>query len=107
MKLRQDMQYELIRLVASLAEAWIEIWNVSCALRDRSGVASLAEAWIEITGPIDAETMQTAVASLAEAWIEMRISLQDARRSVVAFLAEAWIEILVKSRQTIAYMSPP
>ena len=84
MKLRQDMQYELIRLVASLAEAWIEIWNVSCALRDRSGVASLAEAWIE-----------------------MRISLQDARRSVVAFLAEAWIEILVKSRQTIAYMSPP
>ena len=47
------------------------------------------------------------VASLAEAWIEITDIRRNENVKLVASLAEAWIEILVKSRQTIAYMSPP
>ena len=57
-----------LEIVASLAEAWIEI------ILDRIDqisvvVASLAEAWIEIA-PSPVPPKEEAVASFAEAWIE-------------------------------------
>ena len=56
-------------LVASLAEAWIEI-TITKAPYLAKPVASLAEAWIEILG-LEWGGNWKSVASLAEAWIEM------------------------------------
>ena len=101
-------------MVASLAEAWIEIYGGCCAC-PAIWVASLAEAWIEIwAGLMCLQRARTSppsrrrglkakfismvlkfgkVASLAEAWIE--IGSRERRTGVcrVASLAEAWIEI--------------
>ena len=56
-------------------------------------VASFAEAWIEILPGMPHILWRIAVASFAEAWIEIR--LDDIRFTVkrVASFAEAWIEI--------------
>ena len=56
-------------MVASLAEAWIEILPLFPVFA-RYTVASLAEAWIEMLSPFDREAARF-VASLAEAWIEI------------------------------------
>ena len=56
-------------LVASLAEAWIEMVIKEIRI-DNDQVASLAEAWIEITLTTWQEVVEK-VASLAEAWIEI------------------------------------
>ena len=101
-------------IVASLAEAWIEIKDTRNLVISET-VASLAEAWIEIVQSL-LHDLPRIVASLAEAWIEIsnplnmalsRISSLPLRKrglkswkcdgqlagSTVASLAEAWIEI--------------
>ena len=92
MKSFEDLQDVRKEIVASFAEAWIEIANASanasCAFSSppsrRRGlklltricnmrttiVASFAEAWIEITGFRLVKTLLP-VASFAEAWIEI------------------------------------
>ena len=55
-------------------------------------VASFAEAWIEIPGQSREET-ERGVASFAEAWIEIFFCLPPFAIHVVASFAEAWIEI--------------
>ena len=114
-------------IVASLAEAWIEINSLSPMPRIWT-VASLAEAWIEIYYNPDNEE-SAIVASLAEAWIEMSYavskgtgitSLPLRKRglkswkcdgqlagSTVASLAEAWIEIATRHEQCNSYPSLP
>ena len=68
----------ILALVASLAEAWIEISRLPARSRP-SNVASLAEAWIEIaTIPLTNTAM--VVASLAEAWIEIRSHWREQQR---------------------------
>ena len=100
-------------LVASLAEAWIEI-EYSRLRKIARRVASLAEAWIEIgeacvaTGKelsppsrrrglkcaeSETELYRKSVASLAEAWIEIDKCKNSQTGFYVASLAEAWIEI--------------
>jgi len=56
-------------LVASLADAWIEIKSI-ITLRFDFIVASLADAWIEMLSLLKMAVL-TSVASLADAWIEM------------------------------------
>ena len=56
-------------------------------------VASFAEAWIEITVTKQAES-ELFVASFAEAWIEIRRMERRSRSYYVASFAEAWIEIV-------------
>ena len=102
-------------IVASLAEAWIEIELKHHPVLLHY-VASLAEAWIEMLislkslSPIPslpsrkrglkyAEkiiiTSDSTVASLAEAWIEIPSAARSLHTGqTVASLAEAWIEIL-------------
>ena len=58
-----------LKEVASLAEAWIEIYSSTMSLAPFS-VASLAEAWIEIQAK-EIVFPFLFVASLAEAWIEI------------------------------------
>ena len=77
--------------VASLAEAWIEIYPC-CLTIPPDMVASLAEAWIEIFKSFT-ELLTGKVASLAEAWIEIRRKCFAPSWHRVASLAEAWIEI--------------
>ena len=55
-------------------------------------VASLAEAWIEIFTTVRFSIVAY-VASLAEAWIEIVLSFKINFSISVASLAEAWIEI--------------
>ena len=57
-------------LVASFAEAWIEITLAGIKRLWKAHVASFAEAWIEIYSPDDSANKGT-VASFAEAWIEI------------------------------------
>ena len=65
-------------------------------------VASLAEAWIEIFW-VPADGMVPMVASLAEAWIEIGRRRCIIIRTGVASLAEAWIEIIgLYSRCSVA-----
>ena len=70
-------------------------------------VASFAEAWIEIA-PIRASRMFGSVASFAEAWIEILIFTLQTKDLVVASFAEAWIEIqTLKGRAKGKNKSPP
>ena len=93
-------------MVASLAEAWIEI-----SFNRRSFlcmfVASLAEAWIEICNH-SFSCHNYFVASLAEAWIEIFCGLPHVpAMSTVASLAEAWIEILARLVLSIFFSRLP
>ena len=78
-------------MVASLAEAWIEIGNllsqfpVSMSPPSRRRGLKLFR-MTKFSGP-------TIVASLAEAWIEMGFVATIQKWFYVASLAEAWIEI--------------
>ena len=93
-------------------------WNLSVDhLRSKEIVASLAEAWIEIKRwkrmlKIDLSppsrrrglkfsrslfpSRPQTVASLAEAWIEIAVQVSPCGICLVASLAEAWIEILLQ-----------
>ncbi len=105
--------YHVVEQVASLAEAWIEIMELTHKQKVVL-VASLAEAWIEILKYIcpkhrdksppsrrrglksnrrAATPVVMTVASLAEAWIEIAINTLNPPSIIVASLAEAWIEI--------------
>ncbi len=79
-------------MVASLAEAWIEI-HMRKVYHEIRLVASLAEAWIEMVVAIRHLCKDEGVASLAEAWIEITAASTSPWRICVASLAEAWIEI--------------
>ena len=70
------------------------------------GVASLAEAWIEIF-VLPPESPLLSVASLAEAWIEILTELHNGRFYRVASLAEAWIEIAFPTHPFQNNQSPP
>ena len=59
-------------------------------------VASFAEAWIEIVAELLAYE-DTFVASFAEAWIEIWVSHSWYLLIPVASFAEAWIEIICRS----------
>ena len=100
-------------IVASFAEAWIEIMQKTNE-REKEQVASFAEAWIEMG---EAENIATeymsppsrrrglkfstlllctkykVVASFAEAWIEICSLSVFTAFLIVASFAEAWIEI--------------
>ncbi len=62
----------MLQVVASFAEAWIEINLSKIFARSHHLVASFAEAWIEINGNYT-NTVKVFVASFAEAWIEILI----------------------------------
>ena len=57
-------------------------------------VASFAEAWIEIPNPLTS-VLANVVASFAEAWIEIITDQWADCLEKVASFAEAWIEILL------------
>ena len=69
-------------------------------------VASFAEAWIEII-EITEEEMYHIVASFAEAWIEIVTATFGTPATVVASFAEAWIEIGAVSFCSIAPAASP
>ena len=69
-------------------------------------VASLAEAWIEIDKCPHTSHLYL-VASLAEAWIEIWIGCGDGIGSTVASLAEAWIEMCLYHKAGSGNLSPP
>ena len=71
---------------------------MACGVSFATLVASLAEAWIEIKGKFS-NLIFIAVASLAEAWIEIFRTPDRCYRTFVASLAEAWIEIDVGGEQ--------
>ena len=92
LKFKRFANLYTVFLVASFAEAWIEMYSTTLNGFCSSNVASFAEAWIEIADNFSNPILGL-VASFAEAWIEIcdispaLISLQ------VASFAEAWIEI--------------
>ena len=92
-------------VVASLAEAWIEISRIT-QTADAITVASLAEAWIEIQ-TLSRYGLTAKVASLAEAWIEILSQHPNVIRNGVASLAEAWIEIESRRQHQNHSQSPP
>ena len=94
-----------IFLVASFAEAWIEMYR-SLYVEPPLTVASFAEAWIEI-GADYIQTEWIFVASFAEAWIEIGIYWRFCKCNGVASFAEAWIEITYEDSFYISDSSPP
>ena len=81
-------------IVASLAEAWIEIPEDGSSIKNIV-VASLAEAWIEIRAPTYHHAYVTSALPLRKRGLKFRFVLSAMRCAVlVASLAEAWIEIL-------------
>ena len=113
-------------MVASFAEAWIEIaialitFTVTPSppsrrrgLKFRSyrasleaQVASFAEAWIEISMN-RTRPKQIVVASFAEAWIEISWLSLNNLPHIVASFAEAWIEIQTLKGRAKGKKSPP
>ena len=78
-------------VVASLAEAWIEIRGVWLIVK-AGGVASLAEAWIEIFSVLSSAFVSPSPPSRRRGLKYQTIG-DKLRPSYVASLAEAWIEI--------------
>ena len=70
-------------------------------------VASFAEAWIEILTKISVLLCPAQVASFAEAWIEIAKAVADEAKATVASFAEAWIEILAIVSFDFFFTSPP
>ena len=73
MKFKRFANLYTVFLVASFAEAWIEMYSTTLNGFCSSNVASFAEAWIEICD-ISPALISLQVASFAEAWIEIMIS---------------------------------
>ena len=84
-------------MVASLAEAWIEMRIRPCI---QSGLTSLPSRKRGLKSLIFASWIdELFVASLAEAWIEISCYLQLWFSGRVASLAEAWIEMSASAAQ--------
>ena len=65
-------------------------------------VASLADAWIKMCLAID-NHKAVGVASLADAWIKIIVWMEECSELNVASLADAWIKILSASKVPLAF----
>ena len=86
-------------LVTSLAEVWIEIWDLQMLL---SNFRSLPLRKCGLKLPGDAGILRTGyVTSLAEVWIEIYDTGSNFGSGFVTSLAEVWIEIINTAYTTV------